>query len=76
MKLIVQIPCYNEERTLPHTVSDIPRSTEGIDEVEILVIDDGSTDKTVEVARKIGVDHIVKNTILERQMLPITQNII
>jgi len=62
MKLIIQIPCYNEEKTLPQTVRDIPRQIDGIDEVEILVIDDGSTDKTVEVAKEIGVDHIVKNT--------------
>ena len=62
MKLIIQIPCYNEEETLPQTVRDIPRLIEGIDEVEILVIDDGSTDKTIEVAKEAGVDHIVKNT--------------
>ena len=61
MKLIVQIPCYNEEHTLPQTVADIPRQIPGIGEVEILIIDDGSTDRTVEVARKIGVDHIVRN---------------
>jgi glycosyltransferase involved in cell wall biosynthesis len=61
MKLIVQIPCYNEEHTLPQTVADIPRQITGIDTVEILVIDDGSTDRTVEVAQKIGVDHIVRN---------------
>ena len=61
MKLIVQIPCYNEEQTLPETVKDIPRKIEGIDQVEILIIDDGSTDKTVEIAKEIGVDHIVKN---------------
>lgn len=61
MKLIVQIPCLNEENTLPQTVADIPRQIEGIDQVEILIIDDGSTDRTVEVARKIGVDHIVCN---------------
>ena len=60
-KLIVQIPCFNEEEILPQTVSDIPRQIDGIDQVEILVIDDGSTDRTLEVARKIGVDHIVKN---------------
>jgi glycosyltransferase involved in cell wall biosynthesis len=62
MKLIIQIPCYNEEETLPQTVRDIPRQIDGIDEVEILVIDDGSTDKTIEVAKEAEVDHIVKNT--------------
>ncbi|MFC1821541.1 glycosyltransferase family 2 protein [Thermodesulfobacteriota bacterium] len=61
MKLIVQIPCHNEEKTLPLTVRDLPREIEGIDTVEILVIDDGSTDRTVEVAKEIGVDHIIKN---------------
>jgi len=61
MKLIVQIPCYNEEETLSGTVADIPRDIEGIDSVEILVIDDGSSDRTVEVARDIGIDHIVCN---------------
>ncbi len=63
MKLIVQIPCYNEERTLPQTVADIPRRIEGVDEVEILVIDDGSSDQTVEVAQEIGVDHIVRHKV-------------
>jgi len=61
LKLIVQIPCFNEEKTLPQTVAEIPRTIEGIDVVEILVIDDGSTDRTVEVARALGVDHIVRN---------------
>jgi glycosyltransferase involved in cell wall biosynthesis len=60
LKLIVQIPCLNEEQTLPDTVSDIPREIEGIDEVEILVINDGSTDRTTEVAREAGVDHIIE----------------
>lgn len=59
MKLIVQIPCLNEEQTLPQTVADIPRRIPGVDSVEILVIDDGSTDRTVEIAREVGVDHIV-----------------
>lgn len=61
MKLIVQIPCFNEEATLPETVADIPRDIPGVDAVEILIVDDGSTDRTVEVAREIGVDHIIRN---------------
>lgn len=61
MKLIVQIPCFNEEGTLAETVADIPRQIDGIDEVEILIIDDGSTDRTVDIAREVGVDHIVRN---------------
>lgn len=61
MKLIVQIPCFNEEKTLPEVVADIPRTIPGISKVEVLIIDDGSTDRTVDVARQIGVDHIVKN---------------
>ncbi|OIQ48910.1 Undecaprenyl-phosphate mannosyltransferase [Pseudodesulfovibrio hydrargyri] len=61
MKLIIQIPCYNEEHTLPATLADIPREIEGIDEVEILIIDDGSTDETIRVAQENGVDHIVVN---------------
>jgi len=60
-KLIVQIPCYNEADTLPGTVADIPRKIDGIDVVEVLIIDDGSTDGTAEVARSIGVDHIIRN---------------
>ncbi|MCB9177168.1 MAG: glycosyltransferase family 2 protein [Caldilineae bacterium] len=59
MKLIVQIPCLNEAETLPATVRDIPRTIPGIDTVEILVIDDGSTDRTVAVARELGVEHVV-----------------
>ena len=62
MKLIVQIPCLNEQDTLPATIADIPRTIDGIDEVELLVIDDGSTDRTVEVARENGVDHVVRLT--------------
>jgi glycosyltransferase involved in cell wall biosynthesis len=61
MKLIVQIPCYNEEETLPATVADIPRQIDGVDTVEILIVSDGSTDRTVEVARELGIDHILVN---------------
>ena len=61
MKLIVQIPCYNEESTLAATVTDLPPKIEGIEEIELLVVDDGSTDDTVEVAREIGVHHIIRN---------------
>ncbi|HNC15166.1 MAG TPA: glycosyltransferase family 2 protein, partial [Solirubrobacterales bacterium] len=60
MKVIIQIPCLNEEETLPATLADLPREIEGVDEIETLVIDDGSTDRTIEVARQCGVDHIVK----------------
>ena len=61
MKLIVQIPCYNEEDTLTLTFNDIPKKISGIDEIEVLIIDDGSSDKTIEVAKQLGVDHIVIN---------------
>lgn len=63
MKLIVQIPCYNEEHTLPQTVADIPRQIDGIDKVEILIVDDGSSDRTIEIARQIGVDYIVSHKV-------------
>src|SRR5918998_2828843 len=62
MKLIIQIPCLNEEESLPVTLRDLPRTVPGFDVVEWLVIDDGSTDKTVDVAREHGVDHVVKLT--------------
>src|SRR3984885_10526373 len=62
MKLIVQIPCLNEESTLPATIADIPRRIDGFDTVELLVVDDGSTDRTVEVARECGVEHVVRLT--------------
>ena len=61
-KLIIQIPCYNEEKTLPVTLQAIPRAIKGVDKVELLIIDDGSTDRTVEVALGHGVDHVVKLT--------------
>ncbi len=59
MKLIVQIPCLNEEQTLPLVLQSIPKKIKGIDEIEVLVIDDGSRDKTIEVAKKYGVKHFV-----------------
>ncbi len=62
MKLIIQIPCFNEEAQLPLTLSRLPRQVPGFETVEWLVIDDGSTDGTVEVARAHGVDHVVRLT--------------
>jgi glycosyltransferase involved in cell wall biosynthesis len=59
MKLVVQIPCLNEEETLPLVLASIPKKIPGIDEIVILVIDDGSTDKTVSVAKQLGVKHFV-----------------
>lgn len=59
-KLIIQIPCFNEEQTLPQTLADLPREVPGFDQVEWLVIDDGSADRTSEVARELGVDHVVR----------------
>ncbi|MGR0320241.1 glycosyltransferase [Agromyces sp. ZXT2-3] len=61
MKVFVQIPCLNEEETLPAVLKSIPREIPGVDEVEILVIDDGSTDRTVEVAKELGVTHFVRH---------------
>lgn len=60
MKLVIQIPCYNEESTLPQTVRDLPRALPGVDVIEYLVVDDGSTDRTGEAARELGVHHIVR----------------
>jgi glycosyltransferase involved in cell wall biosynthesis len=62
MKLIIQIPCFNEEGQLPLTLGRLPRQVPGIDVVEWLIVDDGSTDRTIEVARANGVDHIVRLT--------------
>ncbi|MBP7216234.1 MAG: glycosyltransferase family 2 protein [Candidatus Omnitrophica bacterium] len=59
MKLIIQIPCHNEEKTLPLTLQHLPKKISGIDSIEVLVIDDGSTDNTVAVAKQEGVAHIL-----------------
>jgi len=59
VKVIIQIPCYNEEATLPQTVRDLPHELPGVDEVELLVVDDGSCDRTRQVAEELGIDHIV-----------------
>jgi glycosyltransferase involved in cell wall biosynthesis len=59
-KLIIQIPCYNEEKILGITLAALPRKLPGVDCIEWLIVDDGSTDRTVEVAREHGVDHIVR----------------
>lgn len=62
MKLIVQIPCLDEAETLPLVLADIPQQIDGIDEIEVVIIDDGSTDETIAVAQKHGVKHIVRHT--------------
>lgn len=59
MKLIIQIPCYNEAETLTIALNDLPKHIEGIDEIEYLIINDGSSDDTVKVAKSWGVNHIV-----------------
>jgi glycosyltransferase involved in cell wall biosynthesis len=59
MKLIIQIPCFNEEQNLAITLNELPRKLKGVDKIEWLVINDGSTDKTVDVAKENGVDHII-----------------
>jgi glycosyltransferase involved in cell wall biosynthesis len=61
MKLIVQIPCLNEEKTLPLVINSIPKKIAGIDKIETLIVDDGSTDKTIDIARQLRVTHIIKH---------------
>jgi glycosyltransferase involved in cell wall biosynthesis len=62
VKVIIQIPCYNEVDTLGITLNGLPRSLDGADQVEWLIVDNGSKDRTIEVARKHGVDHIIRHT--------------
>lgn len=61
MKVVIQIPCYNEAETLPTVLADLPKHIDGVDVVETLVIDDGSRDGTAELARKLGVTRVVRN---------------
>lgn len=60
VKLIIQIPCKNEETTLPMTFADLPKHIDGIDVIEYLIIDDGSTDNTYAVAKSLGIHHIIR----------------
>lgn len=60
MRVFVQIPCLNEEATLPLVLKSIPKKIPNVDEIDVLVIDDGSTDKTIKVAKKHGVKHFVR----------------
>lgn len=62
MRLFVQIPCLNEEKTLPMVMEKMPKSIPGIDEIEVMIIDDGCTDRTVEVAKSLGIKHVVRHT--------------
>lgn len=62
MKLIIQLPCHNEEQQLAETLADLPRKVQGFDSVEWMIIDDGSTDRTVEIALAQGVDHVVSHS--------------
>ena len=59
MRLFIQIPCLNEEKTLPLVLEHMPKEIPGIDDIQLLIIDDGCSDNTVEVARSLGVQHVV-----------------
>lgn len=61
MKLIIQVPCFNEEKTLPSVLNELPKKIDGISTIETMIIDDGSSDKTIQVANEHKVDHIVKH---------------
>ncbi len=62
MKLIIQIPCFNEEKTLPDVFNDLPKTVPGIEIIETQIIDDGSTDNTIKIAKELGVNHIIELT--------------
>jgi len=59
MKLVINIPCYNEEKTLPLVLRELPKKIKGVSEIIVQIVDDGSTDKTVAVAKKLGVKNII-----------------
>ena len=61
MKLIIQIPCYNEDETIGTVLKSLPKKIEGINEIEVLLIDDGSRDKSVEIAKSYNVNHIISH---------------
>jgi len=61
MKLIIQVPCFNEEKTLSSVLSELPTHIDGIDIIETMIIDDGSSDKTIEIANEHKVDYIIKH---------------
>ena len=69
MKLIIQIPCYNEAETLRIALNDLPKEIRGVDQIEYLIIDDGCSDDTVEVARNWGVHYVVSFTKNKKRRL-------
>ena len=60
MKLVIQIPCWNEEKTIADTINSLPKQIEGIDSIEVIIIDDGSTDKTVDAVKNTDVSEIIR----------------